>query len=405
MTTRVTRIPFPSALLAALLLLPVFPYVGGDPVPGVDPWGPQYRNANWSFDTPGNYTRLNTGIATGDATLLSSTGGFTWSTDADFAGNGSVYNATIAVGGVRLAGDASELAVNGGFFSPANWTFTSSPPILASAPPFYGGFNGTAGMPPLLFDSMNSTTNWTANGPGASLSLNTTDFSEPNASITVSWNPLLQDDFGGARRAGGFNFAAYKGMRLWTNTSEGNANVYLRLADTVPTVWDSPNQSVGNAWAPHDFDFNATAVNLSSLLFIEIRFTNLTGGTRRANVDNLTLYARTQLNEMAGISQVMSKPNVTLPIANQTQLRFDLTAVSVENATATLETTLANASGTFTDARAVTAPFSGAITLDPSLNVTAAGDYNLSVALHVEANTTEAAAVEVHLDNVSFIAP
>jgi len=110
MTTRVTRIPFPSALLAALLLLPVFPYVGGDPVPGVDPWGPQYRNANWSFDTPGNYTRLNTGIATGDATLLSSTGGFTWSTDADFAGNGSVDNATIAAGGVRLAGDASRLA-------------------------------------------------------------------------------------------------------------------------------------------------------------------------------------------------------------------------------------------------------------------------------------------------------
>src|SRR3990170_8322756 len=99
MTTRVTRIPFPSALLAALLLLPVFPYVGGDPVPGVDPWGPQYRNANWSFDTPGNYTRLNTGIATGDATLLSSTGGVTWSTGADLPGHPRGGNATIPPGG------------------------------------------------------------------------------------------------------------------------------------------------------------------------------------------------------------------------------------------------------------------------------------------------------------------
>jgi len=400
----VSNAAIPAALLLLTGLAPLLP-AAGDPTEGPDPWGPQYRAATWSFDMP-QYALENATIGGGEATLATTAGAITWTAGPDFTANASAESGITAIPtGLSLAGDPGELVANGDFASPAGWT-TASATNVFSGIAGVAAMGGNAGASPVLFDGMNGTANWVAQGSGASLSLNMTDFVEPSASITVTWNPLFPAQYGGAQRAlGGANWSGYTGLRVWTNTSESGAQVYIEIVDTAFTLWDSlPQQPVANVWEAHDFDFPAAGIDLTSLLSVELRFTNLTGGTRNANVDNLTFYTRTAFNETAAINQTVTKTLATAARPGEARLRFDLTAVAASNVTANLDVTLSNASGTFTATLPITAPVSNTTTLDPSLDITAAGDYNLTFALRVDANTTETARVDVRIDNVSLVA-
>ena len=393
-----------TVLLTAYLLLPA--PARADPTEGAE-FGPQFRTATWSFDNAANYTTVNAAVSGGAATLQPTGSQLVWTTGTDFLLNrSSSTNVTFEPGHLRLAGNPNELVANGDFNGPASWSFVSSPNFTASNPLTYGRFDGTVGRAAQTFDRMESTADWVENGPGASISADS-DRYEGSASVNVTWNPVLPTQFGGALRTigGPWAFTGWTGLRLWTNTSESGAEVYVELADVLFATWDSPPQPVANGWGPHEFDFTAATIDLSQVLSVEVRFTNLSGGTRSAKVDFIEWYKRTPLNETAAIHQTVSKPNPTRPEPSQSELRFDLNALATGNVTARLDVAVANVSDMYRTSIPLVAPFSGTIVRDPSLNLTAAGDYNVSFAVHVDADTTGVAQVFVGIDGVSLVAP
>ena len=388
-----------AAVLAVVLLFPAG--AAGDPVEG---GAGRYRTATWDFATPADYLLTGVDVAGGNATLSRRASQLAWTLPGDFAGNASqAMNLSYTGGGFSLLGDPNNLVMDGGFVTGAPWTATPAGNVGASASPPEGRLNASAGRLPDAFNGMNSLAGWVEQGSGTAFTLNTTDFIEPTASITVSWQPFSPFDYGGARRGAGgpWDVSAYAGFRAWTNTSEVGAQVRLRLDDTVFATWSSPPQAVGNSWELHEFDFAGATVDLSSILFVEFQFTNLPAGNPSANLDDLTLYYSVQFDETATVAQTVTKTRPTEARPGEVRLSFDLAAMAAENATADLVVTL----GAFTATLPLAGPLANTTVLDPSLDVPAAGPLDLTFALRVQASTTGLVTVDVRVDNVDLRAP
>lgn len=396
-----------ATLLIALVALGAFPLrAGGDPVEAVE--GPQYRSATWSFDTPADYTLSpSTGISAGNLSLTATPSSLTWTAQSDFGGNSSVVdNLTIAATNLRLAGNPADLVASGDFSSPVPWTFASSPNVSASAPPSEGQFNGTAASPEVPFSGLNATAGWFAQGTAPSLSLNTTAPYEGTGYFTIGWSQALPASYGGALNVTGWDLSGVSGLRLHAQSIEAAVVVAIQLTDALAAVWTSPTQAVAASWTAHDFDFPAAGIDLAAITGIELRFSRAPPDAlaHTANMDLLSFYRRTTFDETAFINQTVVKGTATPPLLGSARLQLDLTAVMTANVTADLEVRLSGPDN-FTAIVPAVAPGQSTVILDPSLNVTAAGAYGLSLGLHVLADTTGTASVDVRVDNVSFVAP
>src|SRR5437773_2346096 len=154
------------SLVAALLLvgsLATSYLASADPA--VNDNGNGTKTILWDFSNPANYTASNVTIATNDLQLQSTPGGWTESSDSDFAATG-IPDSTVRIanGSLRLRGNENNLVGNGDFSQAGNWTWTNgtSGTIVASRNLESGEFLHATADNSSQFDSMDTGAGWSS---------------------------------------------------------------------------------------------------------------------------------------------------------------------------------------------------------------------------------------------------
>src|SRR5437773_1190245 len=151
------------SLVAALLLvasLATSYFAAADPA--VNDNGNGTKTILWDFSNPANYTASNVTIATNDLQLQSTPGGWTESSDSDFAATG-IPDSTVRIanGSLRLRGNENNLVGNGNFSQAGNWTWTNgSFGTLANLSLGVGEFAHATGDNSTQFDRMETGAGW-----------------------------------------------------------------------------------------------------------------------------------------------------------------------------------------------------------------------------------------------------
>ncbi|HKZ64636.1 MAG TPA: hypothetical protein VJ400_09365 [Thermoplasmata archaeon] len=403
-----------TVLLTAYLLLPA--PARADPTFVNEGGG--FGRATWDFATPSDYTATNATLAAGNASLTRSSFSKPYDGSNFAAENESSPNVTVGPD-VRLAGDPNNRIANGGFNTPANWTYTPSGNVSAAWDPVgrRARMNHSSNdANPFQFDSMDdvATTGWPG-GPGscdigASITLNQ---EVVPGTVREGLGSLLADlDFGGfptrvcsagRNNAGTWDWSAYTHLAVWIEgTAAVGLEAYVHLENGFGgNPWDSNRTTLSSGWTRIFFDlapFTIGGGDSAAIDLLQMRFTGV-ATTATVYVDDLVLFAA--FDETASVaSQSFTKP-ATIGNPGGVLLTFNLTAGVRTNLFAELRVDVGPFNWSFLNPTNISWTF----TLDPSAALTANGTFTLRFALRLARLADGLAQYELSIDNVNLSAP
>jgi len=378
------------------------------------------KTAKWNFQNSGDYSVRNVTVGSGEAKLNLTDGSWFETTSSQFSAGTTDANATITSDDITLLGNETDLIKNNNFTTSGDWDYTNSPDGNISAnwkgSSETGRFKHESGEIISQFDSMDDVlSNWSMDGSGGTISIVDQEFSEKVEGLGSLVNDIdLNGDpsrWAGVTRGPAFwDWSPYNRLGMWiyneSVTGTGSLNVYINITDQDLISWSSPNQTVlpSSGWYQYFFDISNFIGNLSKVMIIDIRFTNITD-TAKLYIDDIQLYNYKTYDQTACINQTFSKDNITDPTPTHVVMTFDY---SVSNYTSVLESDMSiwiNDTDLLWSLDITnTYPWTS-VYLDVSPNMTSQGQYNLSIRFHLKINTPFEVGFLADVDNVSIKAP
>ncbi|MCK4443377.1 MAG: hypothetical protein KAW09_02460, partial [Thermoplasmata archaeon] len=230
--------------------------------------------------------------------------------------------------------------------------------------------------------------------------------------MRVNWTPTNPDKWGGAYRIASteWDWSAYNRLSLWlaTNYTQLGLNLSLSILDVNSISWDVTRENVNGTWTEYVFDLDGFTGNLSRVKEIYITFTGVSGSVMwNVSVDYISYYRVKILEETGYANQTFTKANVTENVPGNVVLSYDVLIESRMNVVdSNLALLVSNSTSNFTwEKDLVTPPYSNHVTVDLSWLMTEAGDYDISLQLHLSVFTRLASRYSARFDNITVIVP
>jgi hypothetical protein len=388
--------------------------------PDVVDVGAWRRTATWSLDDPGNYTSDNATFRSGSVNLTLNNKSWFETTSNDFSDGLLDDNVTITSdGNLTLKHNDTNLVSNGDFSTDSDWTFVngSGSNVISERD---GALNNArlrhfeVGQLQWAFDNLNNIGNWfwVGDAPPGDISLNTSTPHEGSGSMSVNWTPMTPDRWGGAYRVASteWDWSSYNRLSLWlaTNYTDPGLNVTLTILDVNSSSWDVTKENVNGTWTEHIFDLDMFTGDLSRVKEIYIKFKGVAGSVEwSVSVDYISYYRVKIYDETCYANQTFTKASVTENVPGNVMMDFDVlieNRMNIVDSSLTLVVANSTANYAWTKDPPMT-PYSNHITVDLSWLMTEAGDYDISLQLHLSIFTQAATMYSARFDNISIMAP
>lgn len=373
----------------------------------------KYRTIVWDFNDSAFYQAENATILDGKGRLSSSSAAIMLNGSSFGSNMLSFDRVTLDVSGLKLQGDESNYMANGDFSTGANWSFSSgSSGNLNVSWSSDGVARWSVSSPTSPYpwrDSMSNPNQWDMWANDTSLlSRGTTNESvDGDGAMQFSAWPISNSSLiRFSRSISGWDFSKYNRLSLWIRLANGTASLSfsVSLFDGSREWISSPSHPVAT-WQRLNISLDASAVNLSVLQDVRLRFTN-TSSQMNVLVDDLRFENVKRFSDMALVSQEIYKDFVTVEEPGRVMLAGDISAKSLFNVTlAIFQVNVTGVASSFQASYNLSHTEQQSFLLDLSTAMASQGRYNFSFYLFVSVDTAENATLTVNFDNVILKMP